>query len=294
MRVAENSYATPRLLLCTGSYPSPSSLHKPYNADLTVLDLDKCMIRSRLPSAFPSGQQSTVAVIGNSHSGILVCRNLFEVAESGQRDVRVINFRRRPIKIAQYREDGIVWDNTGLKGATADWAKEHMLEEDMTDNDASHNRTKNGSNRCKTDIIRQVDLPPDEGATYRRYLPECTHIVYAIGYEASPLPLIIADGKNVTEQLEFDMHSSGFHFFQPFASHPAKEARRDAGEETDNSRGLGRGASTEQRRIPGLYGLGIAFPELVQDPEGHVEAAVGVAKFFKFAERVKEDWLALR
>lgn len=47
-------------------------------------------------------------------------------------------------------------------------------------------------------------------------------------------------------------------------------------------------------RFPGLYGNGIAFPEETKDPEGHVEAAVGIAKFFNFAERVKEHWLHLK
>jgi hypothetical protein len=71
------------------------------------------------------------------------------------------------------------------------------------------------------------------------------------------------NGKEVGEQLVFDMHSSGFH--------------HDDGTE----------------RVPGLYANGIAFPEEVQDPEGHIEAAVGVAKFFRFAERVKQLWLNL-
>jgi hypothetical protein len=49
-------------------------------------------------------------------------------------------------------------------------------------------------------------------------------------------------------------------------------------------------SSKSKERVHGLYGTGIAFPEETEDPEGHVEAAVGLAKFFKFAGRVKGDW----
>jgi hypothetical protein len=50
------------------------------------------------------------------------------------------------------------------------------------------------------------------------------------------------------------------------------------------------GGNQKREKVHGLYGTGIAFPEEVQDPEGHVEAAVGFAKFLKFAERVKGEW----
>jgi hypothetical protein len=198
-------------------------------------------------------------VIGNSHSGILVCRNLYEVAKSGERELKVLNFRRRDIKIAEYRDDGVVFDNTGLKGSTADWAKEHMMD------------GKAGPE--STGVIRQIDLLPDEKAVYQQHLPECTHIIYAIGYDKSPLPPLIIGGKDKSQQVEFDMHTSGFHLAQEKG---------------------GSNLPTDKGRVPGLYGLGIAFPELVEDPEGHVEAAVGYAKFMKFSQRVRDDWRAIR
>ncbi|MDF1796012.1 MAG: FAD-dependent oxidoreductase [Coxiellaceae bacterium] len=43
---------------------------------------------------------------------------------------------------------------------------------------------------------------------------------------------------------------------------------------------------------PGLYGLGIAFPESVTDRVGHRELSVGVWKFNNYAERVIPQWLA--
>lgn len=239
--VAGRVISTPRLFLCTGSYPTPATFHERYNSDLTVLDLDRCMVKSTLPDLFPSNKNSVVGVIGNSHSGILCCRNLYETAQEGKRDLKILNFHRRGIRYADYRDDGIVFDNTGLKGATADWAKDVM---------------ERGSN---SDILEQIELS-DEDEVYRRYLPTCSHLVYAIGYTRSPLPKLYLGSERIDRKIHFDMHTSGF--------------KRNG------------------KLVPGLHGCGIAFPEEVEDPEGHVEAAVGVAKFFKFTERVKDDWVA--
>ena len=204
------------------------------------------MRRSKLQSLLSEKSASVVGVVGNSHSGVLCCWNLFEISNSNKRDLKVFNFRRRPIRYARYTEDGIVFDNSGLKGNTAEWAKNVM------------------ENQPDQTRLEEIDLGKDQDSVLRAYLPKCTHIVYAIGYEPSALPKIFINGQRKETELEFDMHSSGFY-------------SRDGGE-----------------RITGLYGNGIAFPELAKDPEGHIEAAVGVAKFFNFAERVKKNWFHLR
>lgn len=193
-----------------------------------------------------------------------------ERVETEYRDLEVINFQRREILFAEYRDDGIVWDNSGLKGRTADWARKTMVDNDHED-------------RNKTKIITQVRLDQYEGgeeAAYRDYLPKCTHLVYAVGYDQSPLPEIIIDGRNMASDLKFDMHTSGFTIKSPSTTGSDQ-----------NEAGTNNGAENEKgKRVHGLYGTGIAFPEETEDPEGHVEAAVGLAKFFKFAERVKGDW----
>jgi hypothetical protein len=221
---------------------------------MRVIDLDACMSRSKLASELPEKETSTVAVIGNSHSGVLCCRNLYELAQSGKRPLRIINFHRQPIRFAEYRAEGIVYDNSGLKGATAVWARDVM---------ASLSGTEDGNG-----MLRQVDLRSthdkedgqgeDEDLIYKRELPRCTHIVYAVGYAPAPLPDLYVDRQRVNDSLQFDMITSGFRV--------ADEV------------------------VPGLFGCGIAFPEKVADPEGHVEAAVGVTKFFRFAQRVRDVW----
>ncbi|KAK8850334.1 hypothetical protein IAR55_004251 [Kwoniella newhampshirensis] len=257
----------PRLFLCTGSHPIQSDLHLPYNPSLAILDLDQTMVKSTLPSLFPSDRQSTIAVIGNSHSGVLCCRNLYETIQEGKRDLRILNFKRREIKFAEYREDGIVFDNTGLKGSTAKWAKRVMLPTDSHQPQAPQEERQR-----QEEILRQIELPYDregEARVYKEHLPGCTHIIYAIGYSRSPYPeLYLGSGsgsgdsaeRRIDEEIRFDSHSSGFRL--------------------------------DGERVDGLWGVGIAHPEESEDPEGHVEAAVGMAKFFKFAERVKDDWVA--
>jgi hypothetical protein len=219
------------------------------------------MILSSLPSLLPIDKKSVVGIIGNSHSGILAAMNLWTIASSSdvtsnsgdkeKRDLRIINFQRREILFAEYRDNGIVWDNSGLKGRTAEWARVNML-----------NPTKEGESESDNGIIKQIRFdksPHSEKEIYKKYLPQLTHLIYAVGYARNPLPPITIDSNKIEdEELEFDMHSSGFH-------HSGK-------------------------RVKGLYGTGIAFPEETEDPEGHVEAAVGFGKFVKFAERVKGEW----
>ena len=215
------------------------------------------MIKSSLPSLFPPhSTPSRVAIIGGSHSGILTCRNFYELVQEGRIDLSIVNFRRSPIKYAIYTEDGIINDNSGLKGATADWAKE-VLESDSNPDGK---------------VIQQIDTSRNEDELYLQHLPGCTHIVYATGYERNSVPRLYLGYQRIDQDLEFDMHTSGF-------------LLDVAGKDGDK---------TERGLVKGLFGCGIAFPEEVEDPAGNIEAAVGVAKFFKFAERVKSDWLMVR
>lgn len=248
-----------RLILCTGSRPIVLDIHARYHPDIRVIDLDTCMSRARFASELPENETSTVAVVGNSHSGVLCCRNLYELAESGKRSLGIVNFHRQPIRFAEYREEGIVYDNSGLKGATAVWARDVM---------GRLGRPEDGHDILQVDLKpahdKEADQGEEEGLVYKRELPRCTHIVYAVGYEPAPLPDIYVDRQRINGSLRFDMITSGFRL-------------RTADE-------------VEDEVVAGLFGCEIAFPEKVADPEGHVEAAVGVTKFFRFAQRVRDVW----
>lgn len=222
------------------------------------------MILSSLPALLPSDRESIIGIIGNSHSGVLAAMNLWTIATSlkktvEKRELIIINFQRREVLFAEYRDDGIVWDNSGLKGRTAEWAKEHMSQ---TDSDQATSENHQGESESKDGIIRQIRFDrsqKSEKEIYEEYLPQLTHLIYAVGYDPSPLPSITINSIEISdEELHFDMHSSGFTY--------------------------------QDKRVKGLFGTGIAFPEETEDPEGHVEAAVGFGKFVKFAERVKREW----
>ena len=67
-------------------------------------------------------KHDTVAVFGSSHSAILIIRNLLEHCHVK----KIINFYRSPLIYAIYLEYEILFDDTGLKGTTADWARDHI------------------------------------------------------------------------------------------------------------------------------------------------------------------------
>lgn len=105
----------------------------------------------------------TVAVFGSSHTAILVLRILVELGVK-----RIINFYRSPLRYAIYMGDWILFDDTGLKGTTADWAREHI------DGVLPKNLERVYSNQENVE----------------HYLPQCQKAIYAVGFERRHLPII--------------------------------------------------------------------------------------------------------
>ena len=62
-----------------------------------------------------------VALFGSSHSAVLALRALLE-----NKVGKIINFYRSPLRYAVYMDDWILFDNTGLKGETAEWARANI------------------------------------------------------------------------------------------------------------------------------------------------------------------------
>lgn len=105
----------------------------------------------------------TIAVFGSSHSAVLVLKNL---VESGAK--KIINFYRSPLLYAVYLDDWILFDDSGLKGSAAEWARNHL------DGDVPQNLTRVYSNN----------------ENIEHYLPQCQKVVYAVGFERRTLPII--------------------------------------------------------------------------------------------------------
>lgn len=139
----------------------------------------------------------------------------------------------------------ILRDNTGLKGEVATWAWENLESETLPSSDVSKFLSKIKTSR------------QNEEADYVTYLPECTHIIQAIGFHNNPLPLLEREGKPL--KVSPDNTTGGF-------------------------------VDADGNRVKGLYGAGIAWPEKVVDPQGNTEYAVGLFKFMKYLTRVVPSW----
>lgn len=244
------SARTKRLVLCTGASPTLEPL--PVELERArPLELDTALSPTRLSQALSPERPTTVAVIGASHSAILVLMNLYQLASSSKPDLRIRWLTRHSLRYAEYMDGWILRDNTGLKGEAAEWARQHLQPETFKQSGVSN-------------YISRVDYQSgDEEGTFEENLQGCNFYVQAIGYRPDPLPqLKTSSGKEITPY--FDNERGTFTYVK----------------ESDC------GSIGDLARLPGLYGGGIAFPERVVDPQGNVEHAVGFWKFMKFIKRV--------
>lgn len=190
------------------SYPSPASV-----------PLEDALDNERIKNHIT--QHDTVAVFGSSHSAILVLKNLLENSVK-----QVINFHRSPLVYAVYLEDWILFDDSGLKGCAAEWARQYV------DGDLPVNLKRVYSN--------------EENIAH--HLPQCDKVIYAVGFERRALPVVEDMG-----HIDY-MPESGI-------------------------------------IAPGLFGLGIAFPEAKYNRLGMLEYRIGLWKFMDYLDRILPVWL---
>ena len=251
----------PLVVLATGSAPITPALPSKYT-HLEPLDLDLALTPTLLAHYLPEDKEETIALVGASHSAILVLRNLYEMATSTHPKLRVKWFSRHPLRYAEDKGDWILRDNTGLKGETAIWARENLEGKGWEDG------------KVKT-IVEKIFVTgrEEEQAAYEKHLAQgsgVTRIVEAIGFKRLPLP-------------HLSLRKTG---------EDGEVWKRDVGEvKGDGVTGqiveVGRKG---ERSLKGLRGVGIAWPERVTDPEGNVESAVGLWKFMKYLTRVSPEW----
>ncbi|KAI0436058.1 hypothetical protein F4803DRAFT_543502 [Xylaria telfairii] len=252
---------TSKIALCTGSAPVSKNIPaiERMQESLNPVDLDVALTPSMLTNYFdPAARTTTVAVIGASHSAILVLMNLVNLANSTHPHLRVKWFTRNELRYAEYMDGWILRDNTGLKGQAADWARQNL------DRDAF-------PNSAVSKVITKVWTAGNEEAAYKAELPECTHLIQAVGYARNPLPdfKIIEKDDTTARPLQVEYDDLNGRFYKK-----------------DDSK-----AEHGKQYVPGLFGAGIAFPERVTDPRGNVEHAVGFWKFMKFVKKVAPDWV---
>lgn len=108
------TFDSEKVIVAIGSEPKAPLFETPETIDLvTALDPKK------LARAVKT--TDTVAVFGSSHSAVLILKSLVEIGVKS-----IINFYRNPLLYAVYYDDWILYDNTGLKGIAAQWAKANL------------------------------------------------------------------------------------------------------------------------------------------------------------------------
>ncbi|KAJ3141372.1 hypothetical protein HK100_007611 [Physocladia obscura] len=214
------------IVLATGSVAK--TLHPPKaNPALSLIPLEDALQIDRLTQiCVPS---DSVAVFGSSHSAIMIIRDLLETVCVHE----VINIYRADLSFAENVGHGkFINDSTGLKGNTATWARENLLDD---------RRLPQGLMRIKT----SGDKGGEDAAT--DVLKRCTKVIYAIGFERERLDV---EGVDLSQ---YDAKTGVI--------------------------------------VPGLFGVGIAFPELGEDAAGNLELQVGLWKFMKYLNRIVPEWV---
>ncbi|KAE9380637.1 hypothetical protein N431DRAFT_459558 [Stipitochalara longipes BDJ] len=192
-KATNESFNSNILVLCTGSHPITGPLPVP---DIEEIGLDPALNPPLLSTMIPKDTPTTIAVIGASHSAILVLRNLYKLASTSHPHLRIKWFTRHPLRYAEERDGWIFRDNTGLKGDVAVWAKENLEEDVLPSSEVSKYLEKISTTREK------------EQDDYKKYLPACTHVVQAIGFKKNEMPILKKGGK--TLKTEFDPLTGGF------------------------------------------------------------------------------------
>ncbi len=125
-----------------------------------LIRLEDALTPERLATSCDANDN--IAVFGSSHSAILVLRYLLELPVN-----RVINFYKSPLKYAVPLDDWIMFDNTGLKGDAAKWAREHI------------------DGKQPEHLSRFLSTEEN----IEQHLPSCNKVVYAVGFDRRHIPV---------------------------------------------------------------------------------------------------------
>lgn len=207
-----------RVVLAIGSHPRHLDWG-PY----PEIPLECALNRNELAKVVTASD--TVAVVGGAHSAVLVLKFLCDLNVA-----RIVNFYKtplyyRPAEEQAAREIGCTLHGDPLQGLAAQWARE------VLDVNPPGNLI-----RIKT-----------SDAALKAWLPICTKIIYAAGFEQNPLPPI--SGATVN----YDPRTGV----------------------------IG----------PHLFGIGLAFPELIDTGTGTCQFSIGLRDFMRTAQKMVPEWM---
>lgn len=154
--VDQTVFTSKRVVLATGSHP------RSLNYECSVeIPLDAALNKSQLAQIVRP--DDTIAVVGGAHSAVLIMKALSELPVA-----RIINFYNKPICYPVDMGGWTLHAEAGLKGVAAEWAR-NVLEK---------NPPANLTRFFNSEAARKA------------WLPLCTKIVYAVGFERNQVPPI--------------------------------------------------------------------------------------------------------
>lgn len=130
---------------------TPLALNYPETKNIS---LDIAMDKEKLITAV--SPDDILAVFGSSHSAVIIMKYLVEIGVE-----KIINFYKSPCRYAVDLGDWILFDDTGLKGETAKWAREN-IDGVLPSNLERHHATK---------------------VNIAHYLPQCNKAIFAVGFK---------------------------------------------------------------------------------------------------------------
>lgn len=150
------SYYAEKVILATGS--EAKSLDYP---SVEKIELNTALTPSALKTA--CSEEDVVAVFGSSHSSMIAIRHLVERGVK-----KIVNFYLSPLRYAVLMDDWILYDDTGLKGETAKWVREHV--------------SKNP--------LPQIERYLGTEEHIDEHLPNCSKVIYAVGFQPRHVPVL--------------------------------------------------------------------------------------------------------
>jgi thioredoxin reductase len=145
----KNCYYARQVILATGADPISLSYE-----GVDEVPFHRAIDKEKLAAIVKNNER--YAVFGSSHSAIMILKHLLELNAGA-----VINFYRSPCRYAINMGDWILFDNTGLKAKTADWAKNYI------DGKQPENLARYLANE----------------ANIAKHLPTCDKVIYAVGFQ---------------------------------------------------------------------------------------------------------------
>lgn len=156
MNLQDQSVAFARnVILAIGAKPTTLAYPGP-----EVISIEHVLNENQYRSHFT--EKDTVAVFGSSHSAVIALKHLSSLPVKA-----ILHFYRAPLKFAVYLDDMILFDDSGLKGKTATWAKANLL----------------GT------IPANIKQIYSDDATVALHLGQCNKVVYATGFAKAHLAI---------------------------------------------------------------------------------------------------------